>query len=145
MNELTTLIQQALDSGDTATARALSRTLENQTRISTRLEDPFIEDPDYCPEQQRLITGQVYNPQPQYLGAYHEPVEYYEPVVNGSQKTISISTLVCLVILPYLAIAEVLAPGHQGPLKIHETNLDWPIEMIGGVFPKGDSANAQSE
>lgn len=139
MNELTTLIQQALDSGDTATARALSRALENQTKITTI---PVQQEEYYYPQQQYLPPQQAYTQQ---LDIYHEPVEYYEPVVNGSQKTISISTLVCLVILPYLAIAEVLAPGHQGPLKIHQMNLDWPIEMIGGMFPKGDSVNAQSE
>lgn len=126
MNELTALIQQALDTGDTTTARALSRALENQTKVTT------------IPVQQE----EYYYPQ---TATYYEPVEYYEPVANGSQKTISISTLVCLVILPYLAFAEVLAPGYQGPLKIHQMNLDWPIEMIGGMFPKGESTDATIE
>lgn len=132
MNELTTLIQQAMDNGDTATARALSRALENQTKISTV---PIQQEEYYYYPQQ-----QVYTQQPQYI---EEPV--YTNRQAPPQQSISISTILCLVILPYLAFAEVLAPGHQGPLKIHQMNLDWPIEMIGGMFPKGESNNAQSE
>jgi hypothetical protein len=141
MNELTTLIQQALDNGDTAIARALSRALENQTKISTIP----VQQEEYYPQQQYLPPQQVYTQQPQYLDVYHEPVEYYEPIAIQSQRSVSISALVCLVILPYLAIAEVLAPGHQGPLKVHQMNLDWPVEMVGGIFPKGGSTDAQSE
>jgi len=133
MNELTALIQQAMDNGDTATARALSRALENQTKIST-VPVPVQQEEYYYPQQQ------VYTQQPQYI----EELVYANRQASP-QQGISISTIFCLVILPYLAVAEVLAPGHQGPLKIHQTKLAWPIEMVGGMFPKGEVADAQSE
>ena len=147
MTDITTLIKQAMDNGDTATALTLARTLEHQTKVTT----VPVQQEEYYPQQQYL-TPQYTHTQP--LDVYYEPVEYYEPVSRYQPNRLqaisqfipkNTTTWLCLVILPYLAIAEVLAPGHQGPLKVHQTNLDWPIEMIGGMFPKGDSANAQSE
>jgi hypothetical protein len=125
MNELTTLIQQAIDNGDTATARALSRALENQTKVSTiAYQEP----------------AQVFN-QPQYI----EPQQTYYYAPSRSQNGgVSISWWLCFVILPYLAVAEVLAPGHQGPLKIHQTKLAWPVEMVGTVFGNKDATTAEN-
>jgi hypothetical protein len=140
MTELTTLIQQAMDNGDTATARALSRALENQTKISTI---PVRQEEYYYPQQQCLPPQQVYTQQPQYLDVSYEPVEYYETLVQYKPTNLekitrflprNTSTWICLVILPYLAVAEVLAPGHQGPLKIHQTDLDWPITLVGNTL-----------
>jgi hypothetical protein len=151
MADITTLIKQAMDNGDTATALTLARTLEHQTKISTV---PVQQEEYYIPQQQYLPPQQVYTQQPQYLDVSYEPVEYYEPLVQYNPTKLekitqflprNTSTWICLVILPYLAIAEVLAPGHQGPLKIHQTKLAWPIEMVGGMFPKGEVADAQSE
>jgi hypothetical protein len=104
--DLTSLIQQAIDNGDTATARALSRALENQTRISTVIQEPT------------------------------EYVEYQQPsayVRSSPNNGVSVTWWLCFVILPYLAIAEVLTPGHQGPLKIYKTYLAWPISLVSSV------------
>ena len=110
--DLPTLIQQALDNGDTATARALSRALENQTRITTVVSEP----------------------EPVYTTAIHQSPVYDNTIYRESPKKISITWWLCFVILPYLAIAEVMTPGHQGPLKIHQTDLDWPITLVGNTF-----------
>lgn len=108
--DITTLIQQAIDNGDTATARALSRALENQTRLSVPTQT-YIQEPEY-----------------QYV-EYQQPVTY-----TRRTSSFSITWWLCFVVLPYLAVAEVLAPGHQGPLKIHKTELAWPIDIVGNVF-----------
>lgn len=113
MNELTTLIKQALDTGDTATARALSRALENQTKVSTI---PVRQEEYYYPQQQCLPPQQVYTQQPQYLDVSYEPVEYYEPIFtpprysSRSWKTFPISYLL-IGIMGYAAIAQMGAPG----------------------------------
>ena len=125
MTELTTLIQQAIDNGDTATARALSRALENQTKVSTiSYQEPT----------------QVFH-QPQYV----EPQQsYYATPVRQQSSGISISWWLCFVILPYLAVAEVMAPGHQGPLNIHQTQLSWPVDMVSSAFGKKDATTAEN-
>ncbi len=149
MTDITTLIKQAMDNGETATALTLARTLEHQTKVTTV---PAQQEDYYYPQQQYLPPQQAYTQQ---LDVYYEPVEYYEPISRYQPNRLqaisqfipkNTTTWLFLVILPYLAFAEVLAPGHQGPLKIHQMNLDWPIEMIGGMFPKGGSTDAtQSE
>jgi hypothetical protein len=116
--DLTVLIQQAIDNGDTATARSLSRVLENQTKVNV----VQYQQEQYYPEE-------TYSPQ--------QPTYYIEE--GQSVRGISVTWWLCFVILPYLAVAEVLVPGHQGPLKIHQTQLTWPIDMVGSVFGGKDA------
>lgn len=107
MTDLTVLIQQALNNGDTETAQSLSKVLEHQTKISViPLEQPI------------------------------EYIETYQPTYIPPAKVqiISISWWLCFIILPYLAIAEVLAPGHQGLLKINHMDLDWPVVLVTNTF-----------
>ena len=135
MTDITSLIQQAMANGDTATALTLARTLEHQTKISTI---PVHQEEYYQPQQQYLPPSQVYQddyyyePQEPYIDAQYTPVRNLPTWQDRIPR--NWSTWVCLVILPYLAIAEVMTPGHQGPLKIHQTDLDWPITLVGNTF-----------
>jgi hypothetical protein len=111
MADLTSLIQQALDNGDTATARVLSRALENETKI-------------YTPQPTQTYT------QPEY---YQEAsVSSYESVREISVTKI-LSSWQLAVIMLYIAIAEVSAPGHQGLMKAHEMHWFWGPRFIAGL------------
>jgi len=64
------------------------------------------------------------------------PRYYSEP----KSRSISITTLICFVVLPYWAVAEVAAPGHQGLKKVTEVHWLWGpklvISPLKGVMPK---------
>ena len=120
MSDLTSLIQQALDNGDTATARVLSRTLENQTRV-------------HAPVHTQPYTQNYIQPADDYY--YEQPVHYEEvreiSIIQALFKALSSWQLA--VVMVYIAIAEVSAPGHQGPLRAHEMHWFWGPRAIAGL------------
>lgn len=104
--ELQAAIHQAVIDGDTEMVKQLNVTLRRMSTSTQAIDVP------------------------------HQTV--FQSVTSRSPKqiSISISAIICFGFLPYWAVAEVLAPGHQGLAKVHEAHWGWVLSPIKGFLPK---------
>ncbi len=120
------LISQALRDGNTPAAAALARTMEERTRLATLHYSQL--SGHVTPQQQ------AYFPQPTAIPVQAQTVG--RVVKNNKNEKFNLIKFLfswkMTAIALYIAIAEVSAPGHQGPLKAHEMHWFWLPRMAVG-------------
>jgi len=121
------LLHEALRDGNNAAAAALSRAIEERTRLASNHYSVLTQG---LTQQQPIIQTTAIPVQAQTLPA--RPIQSQKPKQDFDWKEFACSWKMTAIVL-YIAVAEVLNPGHQGPLKIHQIHWLWGPRAIAGL------------
>jgi hypothetical protein len=124
------LLHEALRDGNTAAAAALSRAIEERTRLASNHYSVLTQG---LTQQQTFIQATAIPVQAQTIQqASVKEQKSKEVKEDFNWLTFTCSWKMTIIVL-YIAIAEVLNPGHQGLLKLHQIHWFWGPRAIAGL------------